>query len=224
MYRLLPLILGLFLVTGCGGELRFGGTLGTDDDDTADDDDSSNDDDAADDDDSESQGDPVFCGPTPSPGSSRNPQALRVFTGLGDVLFDWDDEERGGVFGADWSGCEALHRFDENGDYVCGILWTAMGNSYGEQLLSESLVSRFDMDFLLTDNTCGDSPEAEDRQSFFRLELPFSGDVATIRRSTEPNALPAQMEEWASASIPADDPFPDSLELEYFTQFFSDPE
>ena len=225
MQRSLPLLLGLFLLAACGGDLRFEGGLGDDDDDdAADDDDSSDDDDAADDDDdSTGQGGPVFCGPTPSPGSSGQSEPLRVFTGLGDVLFDWDDEERGGVFGADWSGCEALHRFDRDGEYVCGILWTAMGTSYGEQILSQSLVSRFDIDFLLTDNTCGDYPEAEDRQSFFRLELPFDGAIAQILRSTEPNSLPAQMDEWASASIPIDDPFPDSLELEYFTQFFADP-
>jgi len=226
------LVLSL-VMAGCSGSLTFGGQLwpetdddDDDDDDTVadDDDDSGADDDdtVSDDDDTEPIGGPVFCGPTPSPASGTG-EPLRVYTGLADVLFKWEkDGARGGVFSADWSGCEALHRYDSDGEYFCGILWTATGNSYGEQILSSGLVLRFEMSFELTKNTCGDHPEAGYRETYFRLSLPFEEHVARITYSSEPNTLPNNMETWAEASYESDDMFPELMELEYFTSFRSD--
>ena len=111
----------------CGGSLSIGGPLwifgdGGDDDDSAG---GGDDDDASDDDDTTPPSGPVVCGPTVQPGSSWEGTSTEGYTG--DAVLTFEYEERGGLFSADWSGCEAKHFFGPDGESECGILWSAEG-------------------------------------------------------------------------------------------------
>ncbi|MEE2827650.1 MAG: hypothetical protein VX498_00560 [Myxococcota bacterium] len=220
-------LLGLTLA-GCTGSLTFGGNLWADDDDSAsddddsavgDDDDSSVDDD--DDDDTGPTGGEVQCGQATAPGPDWGGGPSRAYTGETSIVFE-RNEERGSVFSADWEGCEALHRFDEDGSYLCGIRWLAEGESYAEQEQTNQFLVRFDMNFTLDENTCGNDPEAADRQIYFRLELPKEEPVATILYSDKINTPPAGMEFWARTGyIPSVD-LPERVDLLYTTEFSTD--
>jgi len=217
--------LGLLLVAGCHGNMRISGPIwifdGDDDDSGApDDDDSSADDDdlTPPDDDDATPGGPVVCGPTVAPGDGWD-VAAHVFTGSADIELEYD--ERGGLFAAVWSGCEAKHFYDATGEYLCGIRWEAVGDSYGEQVQTTQLVSRFAMEFTLAESTCGLAhPEAEDRSLFFRITVSSDGGATIpITWSPDVNTLPDDMFDWAVADWKESEPFPDLLELLYFTAF-----
>jgi hypothetical protein len=87
--------------------------------------------------------------------------------------------------------------------------------------MPDRIITRFDMTFALTENTCGDDPEAQDRSTYFRLSLPFDSPVANLSRSNEPDTLPANMEPWAATSFKSDWPNPQLIDLAYFTSFTS---
>jgi hypothetical protein len=209
------------LVAGCIGSLEVTGTLwqASDDDDSSavDDDDSAvvDDDDVVIDDD-DMVGGPVFCGPTVEVGPEWTGGAAEVYTG--EVEIDLNHAARGGAFSADWTGCEAKHFYDDQGEYICGILWDAYGPSYGEQLQSTRLISRFDMAFAMTENTCDSShPDAGDRSTYFRLDLPYGGPLLTVMWSGQVNTQPAQMHDWTTAPWTDDDETPEEIDFSYHT-------
>ena len=235
----LLVVLLLGALAGCRGVLRFSGDLWlTDDDDSAvsddddsavsddddsavgDDDDVANDDDViGDDDDATPTGGPVFCGPNLIPGSDSAGQAVSVYTGDARVAFDHD--ARGGFFAAEWTGCEAKHFFDTDGEYVCGIKWSVNGVSYGEQYQATRLVTRFTMDWTLDDNTCAATdPEVFRIDDYYRITVPYESGTLEVLVSDDDSTVPAQMDEWAE--LPWDgagDDEPDLVEFDYATSF-----
>ena len=225
---LLVLLLG---AAGCRGSLTFGGDLwplpeSMDDDDSAptDDDDSApiDDDDSAipgDDDDATGPGGPVFCGPEVVPGPEWSGQAVAGWTGDATVTFE--HEARGGFFAARWTRCEAKHFFDASGSYVCGVVWSLVGDSYGEQYQDGQLVSRFSMEATVTTNTCSPTQTDVDRAPFyFRLTVPEDQGVLDVRWSTASDTNPSQMLPWLE--LPWDgagEPRPDEVSFLYTRAF-----
>ncbi|MCO4771340.1 MAG: hypothetical protein KDA24_15000 [Deltaproteobacteria bacterium] len=235
------LLVGL-LLGGCRGLISFGGDLWlTDDDDsssandddaTANDDDATGDDDDAtandddatgDDDDATGPGGPVLCGPNVAPGSDWAGQSTSAYTGDARVTFDHD--ARGGFFGAQWTGCEAKHFFDADGEYVCGIKWSVVGPSYGEQYQTTRLVSRFAMGWVVDDNTCapGD-PEVSRPMDFYRITVPYDSGSLVVLVSDDEATVPAQMDDWVELGWDGDgDDEPDMVEFDYSTPFSATP-
>ncbi len=204
----------------CGGSLSIGGPLwifgdGGDDDDSAG---VGDDDDASDDDDTTPPSGPVVCGPTVQPGSSWEGTSTEVYTG--DAVLTFEYEERGGLFSADWSGCEAKHFFGPDGESECGILWSAEGTSYGEQVQPSGLVSRFRMEFLVEESSCGLAHhDAEDYELFFRVSLTEGDDgLISITWSEASNTQPANMEPWTTLEWDGKEQ-PDEVAFDYFTDF-----
>ena len=204
----------LLLAAGCIGSFDVAGTLwatgpGDDDSSEPDDDDSASIDD-------DMVGGPVFCGPEVEIGPDWAGGAAEVYTG--DTRIDLNHAARGGAFSGQWSGCEAKHFYDDAGGYICGILWEAEGPSYGEQLQTTQLISRFDMTFEMTENTCDSShPDAGDRWTYFRLVVPYGGPLLTVTWSGQVNTQPDQMHDWATAPWADDDETPDDVDFSYQT-------
>ena len=218
----------LLLAVGCIGSMEITGTLwqvGDDDDSSVDDDDSADDDDTVDDDDIQPDDDdmvggPVFCGPEAEPGPDWPGGAAMIYTGEADI--DVEYLTRGGVFTADWNGCEAVHFFDEGGGYICGVKWTAVGDSYGEQLQGTQLISRFDMAFELSEYTCDSShPDVGDRQIYFRLEVPYGGPELTVTSSELVNTQPTQMDPWTTSDWDDSDTTPEEIDFDYQTAVYA---
>ncbi len=214
------------LAVGCVGSMEITGTLwqaGDDDDSAIDDDDSAIDDDDVilDDDDvilddDDMVGGPVFCGPTVEIGPDWSGGAAEVYTGEADI--DIEYLTRGGVFTSEWHGCEAKHFYDDSGVYICGVKWTVVGDSYGEQLQSTQLISRFDMRFALEEYTCDSShPDVGDRQVYFRLEVPYAGPELTVTWSTMINTQPTQMDDWTTSPWDDSDETPEEIDFTYHT-------
>ena len=195
------------LCVGCHGALEIITPLGVDDDDSA----------LVDDDDATFDG-PVSCGPTLAPGSAWAGVAVEAYTGSAAIEFDY--EGRGGLFSADWTGCEAKHFFDEDGEVICGIRWAATGGSYGEQSLSTGQVAWFAMTFDIDQESCGaDHPDSEDRAVFFRVTIPFEGDVVGITWSDQVDTPASDMLPWVSPPYDNQGPMPDEVLLEYAIPF-----
>jgi hypothetical protein len=223
--------LGILLLLGaaCHGTLTVAGTLWPpgDDDSAADDDDATtppDDDDATTppDDDDDSTGGPVSCGPDPDePGPAWDGVASASSTGHAEIDFEYG--ARGALFSAAWTGCEARHYFYESGEYRCGILWEASGASYGEQYGSSAVIVRFAMFMALSESTCGSShPDAEDRDLYFRLSLPFEDGEAELRWSNDESAPASQMPLWALVPWEGQGLEPDDVVLDYRTAFSAD--
>jgi hypothetical protein len=213
----------LVLALSCNsGKLTIGGNLWpTGDDDSAGDDDigdddtgddDTGDDDTGDDDDSTPTGGPVVCGPGPADLSGDS----SVYTGAATVVFEY--EARGGFFEAAWSGCEARHYF-VGGAYQCGIRWEATGTSYGEQFQATRLVSRFTMEFVVTDDTCGSwHPDSDRGVLYYRAAIPYEDGELEIRWSVSQGEDPADMDIWAELPFEGQGDEPGSISFEYSTE------
>ncbi len=207
------------LLLGCHGSVDVGGALWAgydpievDDDDTGDDDDAT----AGDDDDATAPGGEVSCGPEPTLDPSWEGTPAALYTGDAEVEVEY--AARGGVFEASWTGCEALHFYDEFGEYFCGIRWSASGDSYAEQIQSSQIGSRFYMTFSLAENTCAPSdPQAEDRSVYFRLTVPDDGGELTVLTSSGVDTPADQMDVWASVPWEGLGPAPEEFDFEYST-------
>jgi hypothetical protein len=158
----------------------------------------------------------VSCGPEITPPSTGT--AVEATTG--DALLEFSYEGRGGQYDAWWTGCEAKHFFDSDGDSLCGILWDATGSSYGEQIQASGLVVRFAMQFTLKESTCGPAhPDAQDYELFFRVSLTEGDDgLVNVTWSYNSATPPANMFPWVSFAWDGEER-PDEVGFEYRTEF-----
>jgi hypothetical protein len=186
-----------------------------DDDVVADDDTSAADDDTtAGDDDTTPIGGPVDCGPSPDLGGDgvRYTGDARLEMSYSDIAAAF----RGGAFTATWEGCEAAHRI-ALGVEECGVRYDATGQSYAEQLQESAIIIRLHIDFVATEDTCGDPALPPAREVFFRVRVPFDGPAAEILWSEHGEAVPSQMENWAEAPYNGDGEAPEEVVLLYQT-------